>query len=63
VISINKVINEIDQIVNNSNNLSIKYLQNNILIDKILLLEANIDYSNKSKLLELKNFGILEKTK
>ena len=34
-----------------------------MLTDKINMLEANIDYVNKNKLLELKNIGILEKTK
>lgn len=62
-ITINKVINEIDKIFDTINNQSIDDIKNNILTDKISLLEANLDYSNKSKLLELKNISIIEKTK
>ena len=62
-ITINKVINEINNIFNTINNPSIDDIKNNILTDKISLLEANIDYLNKCKLLKLKNISILEKTK
>jgi prophage antirepressor-like protein len=62
-ITINKVINEINKIFDTINNLSIDDIKNNILIEKISLLEANLDYFNKSKLLELKNISIIEKTK
>jgi hypothetical protein len=61
--TINTIINKIDNIYNKINKPSIDDIKNNMLTDKITSLEANIDYTNKNKQIELKNISVIEKTK
>ena len=55
--------NEITNIVNINNNPSVDKIKINTLCNTITSLESDNDYLKKSKLLELKNIGIIEKTK
>ena len=62
-ISFDIIINDINKLVNNNNNPSIDNIKINTLCNNITSLELDNDYFKKSKLLELKNIGIIEKTK
>ena len=62
-ISLEKIMSKIDNIVNINNNPSIEDIKTESLITTISTLESDNNYHKQNKLLELKNIGLIEKTK
>jgi hypothetical protein len=62
-ISLEKVMNKINKIINTNNNLSIEDIKIDTLTTTISTLESDNNYLKQNKLLELKNIGLIEKTK
>ena len=62
-ISLEKIMSKINKIVNINNNPSIEDIKTESLITTISTLESVNNYHKQNKLLELKNIGLIEKTK
>ena len=62
-ISLEKIMSKIDNIVNINNNPLIEDIKTDSLITTISTLESDNNYHKQNKLLELKNIGLIEKTK
>jgi hypothetical protein len=62
-ISLEKIMNNINKIVDTNNNLSIEDIKIDTLMTTISTLESDNNYLKQNKLLELKNIGLIEKTK
>ena len=62
-ISLEKIMNKINKIVNTNNNLLIEDIKIDTLTTTISTLESDNNYHKQNKLLELKNIALIEKTK